>query len=343
MTSALLIGYLSHYSYLGLYLILGISILGLPIPDEFLMTFVGFLSFSGKVNHAFAILSAAAGSMTGITISYFLGKFFKEKILILLKKHTGSHRLEKVLRWYGRHGGKLLTAGYFIPGVRHLSGYVAGLSGLKYRSFALYAYLGAILWTSSFITLGRILGTRWETILPVIHRYSVILGIIMTLLLLAFYLLYKNHERWGAWVMATFSRLPARYQSLGKRRVSFILGGVIFVVLFVFLMGLVQDFAANEVGEFDELVVSGLEVMTLPLISTVMRMINALGTHGVILIVFILSGILLGKRTMRWTHLLPFSQAWAGGILIDHLFRVIFQGENINVFENWVPFQAPNT
>lgn len=160
MSSALLIHYITQYGYLGIYVILGISILGLPIPAEFLMTFVGFLSFSDQLNPVLAIFSAATGSMTGITIAYFLGRFFEANVLAYLKKHAGGERLEKVLKWYHRHGGKLLTVGYFIPGVRHLSGYIAGLSHLSYRNFAFFAYLGALLWTSIFIVLGRILGSR---------------------------------------------------------------------------------------------------------------------------------------------------------------------------------------
>lgn len=343
MSSALLMAYLSQYTYLGLFFILGISIMGLPTPDEFLMTFVGFLSYSGKVNHILAIVSATAGSMTGITITYFLGRFFGGKILVFLKKHVGSDLLEKVIKWDEKHGGKLLTVGYFIPGVRHLSGYISGFSGLEYRTFAFYAYLGALLWTSSFISLGRILGTRWKVVLPIVHRYSIFLAIIGTVLSLAFYLLYKNHKRWGAWVVAKLSRMPARYQSLGRRRAFFILGGATFVVLFVFLMGLIQDFVANEVGEFDELIFSGVELITLPSVSIGMRYINALGTHGAILIVFILSALLLKKRTQYWTHMRPLALAWAGGTLIDYLFRVLFRGENINVFENIVPFQASST
>lgn len=187
MTSQLLIHYISQYGYAGLFVILGTSILGLPIPDEFLMTFVGFLTYSGQLNLFLAIISAATGSATGITIAYILGKFFQQKVLGHLKKHAGGQRLEKVLSWYQLHGGKLLTIGYFIPGVRHLSGYIAGLSQLKYRNFAFFAYLGAILWTTLFITLGRLLGSRWETFLPIIHRYALLLGTTAVVIFIIFY------------------------------------------------------------------------------------------------------------------------------------------------------------
>ena len=216
------------------------------------------MSFSGQLNPILAIIASATGSMTGISIAYLLGRFFEAKVLVLLKKHAGRERLERVLSWYQKHGEKLLTVGYFIPGVRHLSGYIAGLSGLRYRNFAFFSYLGALAWTSLFIVLGRTLGTRWETILPIIHRYSILLAVISAVLFLAFYLLYKRHERWGAWLTAEFLRLPSRYRSLGKLRLLITISGVAFLGLFIFLMSLIQDFVANDVAQFDELVASGL-------------------------------------------------------------------------------------
>lgn len=195
MTSQLLFHYITQYGYVGLYLIVGISILGLPVPDEFLMTFVGFLTYSGQLNTVSAILFAAMGCCTAVTIEYLLGLFFQQKVLVLLKKHAGSSKIEKVLNWYLQHGGKLLTAGYFIPGVRHISGYVAGMSRMSYRKFATFAYLGAFLWTTLFISLGRILGSRWETLMPIIHRYSRILGITTIVFILIVFLFYKNHDR----------------------------------------------------------------------------------------------------------------------------------------------------
>lgn len=343
MTSTLLIHYITQYGYLGLYVILLVSILGLPIPDEFLLTFVGFMSFSGQLNPVLAIISSATGSMTGITIAYFLGRFFEAKVLAHLEKHAGSERLEKVLSWYHRHGYKLLTVGYFIPGVRHLSGYIAGLSRLSYRNFAFFSYLGAVAWTSLFIILGRTLGSRWETVLPIIHRYSILLGVISAVLFLAFYLLYQQHERWGAWLTAEFLRLPSRYLSLGKLRFLITLGGVSFLGLFIFLMSLIQDFVANDVAQFDELVASGLELASPPWAIHWMQQINALSTHVVILSVFLVAMFVLRRKTKQWTHVLPLGLAWGGGALVDHLFRLIFRGENVSIFENIVPFQAPNT
>ncbi|CAA7603274.1 SNARE associated Golgi protein [Acididesulfobacillus acetoxydans] len=342
MSSAHLISCVTQYGYLGLYAILGISILGIPIPDETLMVFIGFLTYEGKLNPVLAVLAAASGSISGITVAYFLGRLFQQRVLIHLKKHAGSARLDKVLNWYHRHGGKLLTIGYFIPGVRHLSGYIAGLSRLRYKSFAFFAYLGAILWVTVWVSLGRLLGSRWEAILPIIHRYALLLGITAAVLLLAIYLLYKNHERLGSLLYSQLQRLPERYMSLGKRRLFVTIGGLLFLVLFIVLMGLIQDFVAHEVGQFDGLVANWLAGSTPLFLVSFMQKINAIGTHLFILVVFVIVVMALRFTTKRWTHVLPLALAWVGGTLIDYLFRLIFKGYSFSIFENLIPFQAPS-
>ncbi|MDP4159182.1 MAG: DedA family protein [Bacillota bacterium] len=342
MTSAHLISFVTQYGYIGLYLILGTSILGIPIPDETLMVFIGFLTYEGKLNPILAVLSAASGSISGITVAYLLGRLFEKKVMHHLRKHAGNERLDKAFNWYQRHGGKLLTIGYFIPGVRHLSGYIAGLTRLSYRSFAFFAYLGAVLWVSVWVVIGRLLGSRWETLLPIVHRYALLLGVITAILVFSFYLLYKNHERLGNWLYLQLQRLPQRYRSLGKRRLIVTIGGLIFLVLFIIFMGLIQDFVAFEVGPSDNLVVAWLDGSSPYFLVPMMQMVNALGTHLFILIVFIIAGGLLRFTTKQWYHIVPLALAWLGGTAIDSLFRLIFRGYSISLFENLTPFQAPS-
>ena len=192
MNSKLLLHLIAQYGYAGLFGILAISILGIPLPDEFILTFVGFLTYIGHFNLVFAVIAAASGSAVGITAAYLAGRFFHERVARELKQHAGGQRVEKVLTWYQTYGGKLLTIGYFIPGVRHVSGYIAGLSRLSYRKFAFFAYLGATIWTAAFIVLGRLLGSRWDMLLPIIHRYALRLGIAAVIVVVVFLVIHKR-------------------------------------------------------------------------------------------------------------------------------------------------------
>jgi membrane protein DedA with SNARE-associated domain len=169
------LAWIAQYGYLAIFSLLVLGIVGLPVPDETLLTFTGYLVFRGNLALPLAFLSAFAGSACGITLSYTLGHFFG---LILIRRYgkylriTEQH-IEKAHAWFRRAGHWSLTIGYFIPGVRHLTAYAAGMSELEYPTFALFAYAGAALWAGTFIGLGYLLGERWQAVQANIHHYLV--------------------------------------------------------------------------------------------------------------------------------------------------------------------------
>ncbi|EJR58818.1 hypothetical protein IK3_04978 [Bacillus toyonensis] len=64
---------IAHYGYFGIIIALAGGIVGLPIPDEFLLTFVGYNVSKGVMSGTAAFSSGMAGAMLGITLSYILG------------------------------------------------------------------------------------------------------------------------------------------------------------------------------------------------------------------------------------------------------------------------------
>ncbi len=56
---------ISNYGYFAIYGLLAIGIIGLPVPDEFMMTFVGYLSSISVLNVQGAFLVSFLGSISG--------------------------------------------------------------------------------------------------------------------------------------------------------------------------------------------------------------------------------------------------------------------------------------
>ncbi|MBA4493199.1 DedA family protein [Paenactinomyces guangxiensis] len=193
-----LIDLLQEYGYLGIFLFLVLGIVGLPLPDEIMMTFIGYLTSIGQLNLALTYLSALAGSACGITISYMLGtklgypflRKYGNKIFITRRRL----RITQVL--FRKYGNWLLFVGYFIPGVRHVTAYLAGISKLPYSRFSLFAYSGAMVWCATFIGLGHILGANWETVFEVMHKYGArLLLIALPIIGIAVGLYYWNQSQ----------------------------------------------------------------------------------------------------------------------------------------------------
>lgn len=121
---------ITKYSYIEIFIALGLGIVGLPVPDETLMAYAGFLVFQGKLNYLYTILVAFTGTSCGITIGYALGKTLGNPFI---KKYASKMRvnpddIQNAENFYNRYGKFALFIGYFVPGVRHLTAIFAGAS-----------------------------------------------------------------------------------------------------------------------------------------------------------------------------------------------------------------------
>jgi membrane protein DedA with SNARE-associated domain len=186
--------WISTYGYPAIFVLLVLGIVGLPVPDETLLTFTGYLIFKGRLKLTPAFLAAFLGSACGITTSYILGRTFGLALIHRYGKyvHLTEERIQYAHNWFERVGRWGLTFGYFVPGIRHFTAYAAGMSALEAHEFALFAYSGAFLWATTFITLGYFLGERWESTSAEIHKYLLLATAVVVLL----GLLYLGWRKW---------------------------------------------------------------------------------------------------------------------------------------------------
>jgi membrane protein DedA with SNARE-associated domain len=156
--------WISQYGYIAIFILLMLGIIGLPVPDETLLTLVGYLVLKGDLLFAPAFLTCFAGTLCGITVSFILGRTGG---IFVLKKygylfHLTGDRLILVGQWFNRIGKWSLMIGYFLPGFRHVIAIVAGASGLRLPAFMIFAYSGALIWSAVFIMAGYIIGRQWQ-------------------------------------------------------------------------------------------------------------------------------------------------------------------------------------
>lgn len=190
--------WLIHYGSFALFGLLVLGILALPIPEESLMILAGILMYNEKLHIGSTVISAYAGSICGITVSYLLGRTAGHFVITKYGSWLGltPERIETMHQWFERYGKWMLFFGYFIPGVRHFTGFTAGTSELEYRKFALFAYSGAVVWVSTFLSIGYFFGGYWEAVLKDIDIDIDIDSIAVLLLVLLFcYFIYKLRHK----------------------------------------------------------------------------------------------------------------------------------------------------
>ena len=189
--------WLQAYGYVALFGCLVFGIVGLPIPDETLLTLSGYLVFKGHFGFVPTFLTAFSGSIAGISLSYSIGRAGGYRFLHRYgpKLRITEEKIQKVELWYERVGKWMLAIGYFIPGVRHLMALVAGASKMRYPVFAGYAYAGGVVWSLTFITLGYYLGDSWTEVKS--HRLllALIAAVVIALILISWYVKVRMSRR----------------------------------------------------------------------------------------------------------------------------------------------------
>ena len=247
---------INNYGYIILFTVLLLELIAFPLPGELMMTYCGFLVYQSKMNWFISILVATAAVIIGITIAYFIGaklgtKFFDKYGSYF---HLGPKQMEKTSRWFQSSGNILLILAYFIPGVRHITGYFSGITEISYKRFAINAYFGALVWTSTFISLGKVLGPDWEKFHNYISKYLVIGSIGISLIFLIIYL-YKNHKMQISKITyKIIDRTTITFHTLGKIKVAIAFVAVIFLGLVILVFAAIQNYLSNEFKEFDIIV-----------------------------------------------------------------------------------------
>ncbi len=178
-------GYIADYGYAALFSLFFLGILGMPLPEETLLVFSGFLVSTGQLKYVPTFLICFLGSVSAMTAAYWIGRSLGYPFIERYGKRFGLGYTvyKKTEEWFNRVGKWALPLGYFIPGVRQFTAYFAGITKLPFPTFMLYTYTGGLFWSALFVTVGWQLGERWELLFDVISRnlaifFLVILAVI---------------------------------------------------------------------------------------------------------------------------------------------------------------------
>ena len=159
MTREMLALWIGQYGYVGIFSCLVLGIVGLPIPDEFLLFLCGYMVFKNVLSFGPTVGVAVLGTMCGIMASYGLGRMSG---LFLGHLGVSEKRLQFVRKFFARFGRWALVFGYLVPGIRNLTGFTAGASRMGFRNFAPYALVGAVSSSLICVTFGYVFGVQAE-------------------------------------------------------------------------------------------------------------------------------------------------------------------------------------
>jgi membrane-associated protein len=145
-------------------------LVGFFLPGDSLLITAGLFAARGDLNIAALIPTLIVAAIVGNATGYWIGKrtgtalYSRPDSLLFRREHVRMTH-----DYYEKHGGKTVVLAQFIPILRTFAPVVAGVGQMRYRSFATYNVLGAILWVSSMTLAGYLLGNLVPNIEKRIH------------------------------------------------------------------------------------------------------------------------------------------------------------------------------
>ena len=130
-------------------------LVGMVLPGEAALLVAGYFCHEGVLSLVVMLPVAIVAAIAGDSVGYEFGRRFGPGLRrTRLGEWVGEHRWSTVDRFLHRHGGKAVFLGRLTALLRALTPSMAGMSGMRYRTFLFYNALGGILWGSGCILLG---------------------------------------------------------------------------------------------------------------------------------------------------------------------------------------------
>lgn len=162
-------------------LLLTAGVLSAKFPSTFPLWLVCLVTF----------IAAVAGDAVGYTFGRRVGTRLYERPDSGFFKR--SH-LEAAVSFYQRHGGKTIVIARFLPFVRTFAPIVAGAARMPYSRFALFNFMGAVIWAVGVTVAGYILGRSIPPDVLDRYLYLIIGAVIMLSALPTIFAVYRHNR-----------------------------------------------------------------------------------------------------------------------------------------------------
>lgn len=145
------------------------------LPGDSLLFLAGVLLASKglwEVGLLFILLVFAA--ILGDSVNYSIGKYFGKKIIArgLIRQQS----IDKAKEYFRRKGGKTIILARFIPLIRTVAPFVAGIGSMEYKKFLFFNIVGGFFWVLVTLGSGYFFGN-----LPIVKENLVLITILIVI------------------------------------------------------------------------------------------------------------------------------------------------------------------
>ena len=164
--------------------VLGVSfgesavLLDFVIPGEVGMVVAGAAASRNDISPWVLIAFGSVGSILGDSFSYLVGRRWG---MTLVRRWSWLRRrleprFERAHGYFDQHGGRAVFVARWVGALRAIVPAVAGTSEMPYRRFLLWDAVAAVLWVTTMMWLGALLG---DDIARVVDRVGTAISLVV--------------------------------------------------------------------------------------------------------------------------------------------------------------------
>jgi undecaprenyl-diphosphatase len=147
------------------------TILGVFLPGEITLLFVGFLAYRGTLDLLAAIVAMVLAALIGDAAAFWEGRRLGPRVRTSrLGRSIGDRRWARAEESVARNGGRAVFLARFVAFARTITPRLAGMSHLAYPRVLPWDVLGVVSWVGGSVVVGYLAGGSYARVAAVFGR-----------------------------------------------------------------------------------------------------------------------------------------------------------------------------
>jgi membrane protein DedA with SNARE-associated domain len=149
------------------------------------MPFSGFLVVSGQFTLWQVTIIGALGNLAGSLLAYWVGYKGGRPLVEKYGKYIliNHQDLDKADHFFTKYGELTAFFSRVLPIVRTFISLPAGIAKMNVWKFSFYTFLGALPFSYFLAWAGVQLGTHWDEVRGILHRFNLAIAVLIVLFL----------------------------------------------------------------------------------------------------------------------------------------------------------------